>query len=153
VTIKIGTLDLGWVQEFKERVSEAKDLLSSVSHLAKTTMQMMEFLYQLKNHPGVRTDTKINFALIAHFNTEENGKKEDHTLQIKAASTAPTMIQALMSFAGEHCENLKKVEQDTPKLQEVLGAVSEFKDTVLEINPPCDCNGCTGRDKPENKPN
>lgn len=140
--LRVGTMDLKWAEEFKQKLAEAKDTLTAFAVLAQTVIQMVEFLTKLREHPGVTVMTKVQFGLMAMFQTEHGGVKEDHILQIPSGiATAPVFLQALSHIAGEHLHNLKQVEQDTPKLQEILGAVSEFKDT-LTINTCAGCDGC-----------
>lgn len=158
VQLKVGTLSLKWAEEFRDKLNEARALLKGVAHLAHTTMALLEFVMKLRDHPGVENTTKVQFGLVAAFQTDNpkvEGGKETHTLEIaQGMCTAPVMIQALSFIASEHCDNLKHVEQDTPKLQEVLGAVSEFKDAVVNIgvnHPGCEgCGGCgDGEDEGE----
>ncbi len=147
MNITIKEMDMRWAEEFMQKLSEAKEVLSSFVHLAHNTITILTYLAKLKTHPAVESTTKMQFGLVCNFtshNPESEDGHENHTLQVQAVATAPIMIQVLSLLAGEHLHNLKTVEQDTPELQEVLGAVSAFKDRALSLDLETGCVHCEG---------
>lgn len=151
--MKMEALNLDWVRRFSGKLSEVCGLLNMIVACADTTLKLAGFYRKLTDDPGVRVDTHVVWELKAKVAVDDPKSVNEptvHQLNVGGWTTAPIMLQMLLPLMTSHFEHLKLVEDESTELQEVLKAVSPFRDRIFAVD---EQGNLTLQDETKPKPN
>jgi hypothetical protein len=151
--VEIGVLDVDWVQRFRDKLAENRSLFGYLEELFDMTAGIASFLKRLHDEPKLRWDSTALIALVVSVNvptgaTRTNEKTGEHEEEIrsdvltlkKLQVPLGVIVRASTSIAVYLLDFCKTVEEDSAKLQDVLGAVSELRE-LASLRLQMDANG------------
>lgn len=148
--MRVDAMDMGWVKKFAGKLIETCKLLDRVILCADTAMKLVNFCKELASNPGIRVDSQVVWELKAQVLADDPANDYEgaaiHQVIVKGWATAPVIIQMLTPLVAAYFDHLKAIETDSKELQDVLNAVSLFRDRAF--------SGCTDDlEASEDKPN